>query len=503
MSGRQQNTTIQDALDLALKHHQAGRLSDAEDIYEQILQTDPKQPVALHLLGVTSHQVGKNDVAVDLITKALDLEPNYPEAHNNLGLALQALNRPTEAIKSYRLALSLRGDYADAYSNLGDSLQFIGKHADAVFSYRKALNINPGYSLALNNLGNALQELGQLDKAVASYKASLKLNPNYAAAHNNLGNALRRLGKLEEAVASYRQGLTLETTSAKLYSNLGEALRDVAYRMIEKLQCRDYIANENKPRPGETEQDNIWDDVDDCANQALKIVANDTQALALKAAALIGKDRLDKWSNLCDFNRLIQTHIIDAPVGHNDLRSFNKVLLERCANDESRIFEVPGKAITNGERVNSLHMDATSSPVSPLLRYVDGLAKKYAAEHPIDPHHPFLAKTPKTWRISAWSSILRKQGYHEPHIHKVGWLSGVYYGRLPDVMGTDDEKQQGCIEFGRPINYVSSGNNPQFHVLRPKEGMVVLFPAYFYHRTIPFDTDDTRFTVAFDLIPLS
>ena len=80
MSGRQQNTTIQDALDLALKHHQAGRLSDAEDIYEQILQTDPKQPVALHLLGVTSHQVGKNDVAVDLITKALDLEPNYPEA---------------------------------------------------------------------------------------------------------------------------------------------------------------------------------------------------------------------------------------------------------------------------------------------------------------------------------------------------------------------------------------------------------------------------------------
>ena len=76
MSGRQQNTTIQDALDLALKHHQAGRLSDAEDIYEQILQTDPKQPVALHLLGVTSHQVGKNDVAVDLITKALDLAPN-------------------------------------------------------------------------------------------------------------------------------------------------------------------------------------------------------------------------------------------------------------------------------------------------------------------------------------------------------------------------------------------------------------------------------------------
>ena len=61
---------IQQALDLALQHHEVGELSKAEAIYQQILQADPNQPVALHLLGVIAHQVGKHDTAVDLIMKA-------------------------------------------------------------------------------------------------------------------------------------------------------------------------------------------------------------------------------------------------------------------------------------------------------------------------------------------------------------------------------------------------------------------------------------------------
>ena len=61
MPEQQQTLTIQQALDLAVQHHTAGRLPQAESIYNQILQSDPDQPVALHLLGVIAHQVGKND----------------------------------------------------------------------------------------------------------------------------------------------------------------------------------------------------------------------------------------------------------------------------------------------------------------------------------------------------------------------------------------------------------------------------------------------------------
>ncbi|MCH7865210.1 MAG: tetratricopeptide repeat protein, partial [Proteobacteria bacterium] len=79
---------IEQALDLALQHHTAGRVPEAKRIYQQILHTDSNHPVALHLLGVVAHQVGKNDIAVDLITRALAIDPDYVEAHSNLGIAL-------------------------------------------------------------------------------------------------------------------------------------------------------------------------------------------------------------------------------------------------------------------------------------------------------------------------------------------------------------------------------------------------------------------------------
>ncbi len=98
MSEQQQTLTIQQALDLAVGHHDSGLLSDAESIYQQILQTNPDEPVALHLLGVVAHRVGKNHTVVDLITKALAIKPEYAEAHSNLGNALQDLERLDEAV---------------------------------------------------------------------------------------------------------------------------------------------------------------------------------------------------------------------------------------------------------------------------------------------------------------------------------------------------------------------------------------------------------------------
>ncbi len=85
-------------MDLALQQHTSGRLSEAEITYQQILQTDPNQPVALHLLGLITHQTGKKDKAIDLITRALANEPDYAEAHYNYCEILEMTNR-TEALR--------------------------------------------------------------------------------------------------------------------------------------------------------------------------------------------------------------------------------------------------------------------------------------------------------------------------------------------------------------------------------------------------------------------
>ena len=85
----QQTMTIQQAINLGFNSHNSGDLLGAESIYQQILEPEPNQPVALHLSGVVAHQLGKNDLAVDLISKALTIRSDYAEAWNNLGTVLQ------------------------------------------------------------------------------------------------------------------------------------------------------------------------------------------------------------------------------------------------------------------------------------------------------------------------------------------------------------------------------------------------------------------------------
>ena len=182
----EQTLTIQQAIDLAVQHHQAGDLPKAEGIYQQILQADPNQPVALHLLGVIAHQSGKIDIAVNLITKALAIKPDYTEAYYNMGNAFKEQGKLEEAIESYNKALSLQPDSAEAYNNTGATLKQQGKLKEAIGVFAKAVAIKPDYADAYNNMGNALQEQGKLTEAIEAFNKALAIKPDYADARHML-----------------------------------------------------------------------------------------------------------------------------------------------------------------------------------------------------------------------------------------------------------------------------------------------------------------------------
>ena len=230
----QQTLTIQQAIDLALEHHNAGRLTEAENVYNQILQAEPNQSVALHYLGVIALQVGKIDIAVDLIGKALAIKPDYTEAHSNLGTALKDQFKLDDAVASYRKALAINPDLAEAHNNLGVALQEQGKLDDAVASYHKALGIKPDYAEAHKNLGSALKEQGKLDDAVASYHKALGIKSDYAEAHYNLGNALKELGMLDDAFKHHRRAVTLAPKNNELWAGLGQSIKALTFTTVDE-----------------------------------------------------------------------------------------------------------------------------------------------------------------------------------------------------------------------------------------------------------------------------
>jgi tetratricopeptide (TPR) repeat protein/SAM-dependent methyltransferase len=217
---------IAELLATALRHHQAGRLAEAEGYYRKILAIDQNHVDSLHLLGVIAYQIGRHDMAVDLIRNAIALNDRIPTFHNNIGLALDALGRTQDAVGHYRRAIALKPTYVEAHNNLGATLQAQSKLDEALVHYQRALALRPDFAEAHNNLGNALKEQGRLDEAVARLQRALALRPNFAEAHNNLGNAFKKQGKLEDAVARYQRALALKPNYAEAHYNLGNALQD-------------------------------------------------------------------------------------------------------------------------------------------------------------------------------------------------------------------------------------------------------------------------------------
>jgi hypothetical protein len=64
----------------------------------------------------------------------------------------------------------------------------------------------------------------------------------------------------------------------------------------------------------------------------------------------------------------------------------------------------------------------------------------------------------------------------------------------------DPQSQAGALTFGEP-SLMTIPVLPAEHVVRPEVGMLVLFPSYFWHGTVPFSSKQTRLTVAFDVVP--
>lgn len=244
--GEQTRVTPQ-AIDRAVQHHNAGRLTKAKRSYEKILKNDPNHADALRLLGVIALQEGNNDRAIDLISKSIAINCDDANAYYNLAIALKQSGQLDEAVANYQNALAIKPGYAEAHSNLGNVLKELGRLDEAVASYHKALAIKPDDAGACYNLAIALRELGQLDEAVASYQNALAINPDFAEAHSNLGLALQDMGKLEEAFNCHRRAVALVPQNDLFWAGLAGSLKTLSFNSVDESLWHDLSSLLTRP----------------------------------------------------------------------------------------------------------------------------------------------------------------------------------------------------------------------------------------------------------------
>jgi predicted O-linked N-acetylglucosamine transferase (SPINDLY family) len=279
--------TIAQAIQLALGHHRAGRLAEAEAIYRQVLTQAPDHGDALQLLGVLAGQAGRLDVAIELLgrviarepavaahhsnlgefyrragqwdraiasfRRALELQPGLARTHEHLASALLAQGRRDEAVAAYLDAIARNPDDAELHAKLGLTLQKMGRLEKAIAAYRRAIALDGSVAVVHNNLGIALEEQRRFDEAIAALGRAIELDPRYAEAHANLGVALHQAGRLDEAIAACNHAIALQPDLPSAQNNLGNALREAcrieeavaAYRRAVAIKSDEIVAYNN------------------------------------------------------------------------------------------------------------------------------------------------------------------------------------------------------------------------------------------------------------------
>jgi hypothetical protein len=72
---------------------------------------------------------------------------------------------------------------------------------------------------------------------------------------------------------------------------------------------------------------------------------------------------------------------------------------------------------------------------------------------------------------------------------------------IPDEVAKSEDGLAGGFQLGRPPRELPFKGDFPIRTIRPHEGLMVLFPAYLYHGTVPFRSKKRRISIAFDVVP--
>lgn len=405
----------------------------------------------------------------------LALQPDRPYVLSAAGnCALQA-GLLTEAERYYRAAARQLPGNADFVFQQALVLRRLGRLEEAAACYRRAAELRPDAPAGHHNLGNVLQQLGHFAAAADAYRRTLAIAPDAADTWRNLGIVLQKAGDTLEALHAYRRAVTIRPDWPLAYSNLGSLLLESGDARGAVDVCDDWL----RRNPG-----NIT-------------------AFALKAAALNELGEQEAARELMDFERFVRSERLAPPSGYKSLEAFNAALARhvlahptlRRPDESEPTYHHPRLHIT-GELLAE-----PKGPMGELESMILGMIEQYRRTVPADPVHPFLENWPERWHLTSWGVTIEGEGNLVPHIHLDGYLGGVYYVELPEIVGRDDAGQAGWFELGRPPDGLACRAEPQVRTIRPETGRIILFPSYFYHATIPFASGERRISIAFDVVP--
>jgi tetratricopeptide (TPR) repeat protein len=408
----------------------------------------------------------------------LTQDANNVVALSNLGLLLGEMKQYEQAEKLLRRVVGQAPSYADAYANLSAVLHDQNKFDEAITYCERGLKLSPDNKKLLNTFASSLSGAGRYDEAIALLTRMIAARPGFAKGSYFLGTLFTKLGRWEEALQAFARATEIDPGDVASFVAAGECLL-VHGRAAEAL--------------GHLER-------------ALTLNAYDVRALALKTLALaeLGRTEEERW--LSDPDRLLHVHrLTELGYGANETVELNRGLSEFASDEPSLREDPPEYATLKAWHSTTNLADQRNEALTVLKRFIDhafelrlgGLSREDGA-------HPFVRGAPRKYHLDLWAIKMRGGGKLFPHIHADGWLSGVYYVDVPRIVDDPNSGRAGWLNIGTSRTDIKLTKEPLTRLVKPEPGLMVTFPSYFWHDTVPLpaDNEEQRLCLAFDLHPI-
>ncbi|MDZ4739201.1 MAG: tetratricopeptide repeat protein [Alphaproteobacteria bacterium] len=474
------------------------------DRLKHATRLQPKNGKAFEALGIALRENGEHKEALHAAQTAAQLQPNAPSAHHNLGQACMAVGDYAGAASAYERAIELNA--ADVtWIGLGHAYRSLGRSAESRNAYQKAVELNPANPDAHRLLNEMIWQTGDAPRYLQSFKLALQRGTDDRRLRLAYANELLKIRQNEQAVteleivlaASGINGDALDAM-ARAKSAAGDHRTALEFhaRAMETLPESSLILRnyaETLLKEGEHQRAH---QITGLGRQRFPIEQG-ILALHTTAQRLVG----DKgYHALVDYAGLAKQLVVEPPPGYPDIETFCadlKAVLETLHATKAH----PTDQTLRGGTQTFGTLFLNQSPV--LQQFVVQLRKAIAsfiAGMPEDPAHPLFARAKRDFAFAgSWSVRLSSGGFHTNHFHPMGWISSAFYVDVPDVAAAKG-KHDGWLKMGE-TNLDLGDREAIQRYIQPKVGTLALFPSYFWHGTVPFESATPRLTIAFDVVP--
>lgn len=490
----------------------AGRVERAREALEKAVKLKSDSIGAWHALGRAYRHGGQFEKSEHAFRRTTELAPDNAAAWANLGVVLRLLGRAKEALSCYDQAerAGYSGpDLADARTG---ALLDIGQGPEALENARKVTRTHPEFTLGQDSLAHILWEYGPAfgDSAdpLENYRQSVEKRPEDRQLRLGYARFLLQARKADEAIEQFER-LRKESDHPML-----KTLEANAYEIRDDSEHAGVLYREAEPFLGQSDAGFLnaftrhllktgqWQEASDRAQAAVSIAPNDQESWAYLATAwrLLGDER-EKW--LCDYDNLITLVEVEPPDGYTSQEEFLQALRDTLEPMHQARREPVQQSLRGGSQTPGRLFGRPDPVIEATQASLTRSVERWLAGLPEDGEHPFHARNSRRIHYSgSWSVKLWSSGSHVNHIHSQGWISSAYYVWLPPSVKAESntETKAGYIQFGQPPVELGLDLEPR-RVIRPQPGYLALFPSYMWHGTVPFEDEEPRITMAFDMVP--